>query len=775
MRFLKSVLASAALVQALLLSINPVAAQQGNRGSDGDSHSAVRAWFADRYRFAGVEDRVSATELDALAGLWIEATDPAAEREPRQRKLRQLLDQMVRVQGIPSWRYSSAALDGMAARVEEIRGLAVPPVPVPQTVAGEAGGRIEARGRGPVPLVLVGDADYDASVYHEFMDAHIDDFTMYAISLPGSGGTPAPPLPERGPYSATPWLDHAEGLILELIRERNLDRPVVVGVGASVPLVARLALRHPERLRATVLLHGLVFQPRASPSNPTTRITSAELTEWLDATLPGLFPAAPQDAVRQSYLALAGGAAQDSARARELTLKAALTHPGVFAHYSNEAGTLDLRPRIAGLRVPTLVIPSIHDPSSPLAGSETTVGQWLEIALDHPDIPLTVVPFRATRNYAPVDSPLELGRAISDFLAGRPVNGKTHDPSRASFFVSPRSSTTQVLGATEVSVEYHAPAVQGREIWGGLVPYDLVWRAGANAATRISLSRDVLVEGRTLTAGEYSVFLIPRETAPWTLIFNRVSIQFGSFFHRPEHDALRVEVEPEVAGHQEHLRYRILPIQPVEGRFEVHWGNRKVGVHLVAAEGTGFGKIPAVPPDRFRSMPWTRIATDTTGDGVVAGATDATALSFSHDAVSDTVWFRIDLANTPNPSAIGVNLAIDTDHDQGTGSAWWGGSTGFTFDRVATVWVMRSSATFWGTIGIADHTEALAGNYTSLGAENLALSMDVEGRVLYIGVSASDLDDDGTMRLLAAVGSNTFWNDNLPDREGVVLDLRRLR
>lgn len=754
---------------AVAVCLQEASAQDG----EGNRQAAVRSWFADRYRFAGVEAGVGEADLDQLSRLWLEATDPGRGEEDRRGTLRDLLDEMVRVQGIPAWRYTSAALDALASGVAQIEGLRVPPSPVPGARSEQASGRVEVGGNGPVPLVMVGDLDYDASVYREFMDLHADEFTMYAISLPGTGGTAAPPLPERGPYSATPWLDHSERLILDLIEERGLDRPALVGVGGSGPLVARMAVAHPDRFRAVVLLHGLVFQPFPSPSDPSSAITASELKVWFDATLPNLFPAAPEEAVKQSYLAGAGAAARDSIRARQLALSAARTHPGVFGHYINEAGTIDLREVMAGLRVPTLAIPSIHDQASPVPGSELWAGQWFELALDHPGIPLAVVPFRSTRNYAPADSPEELGEAVSDFLAGRPVEGKDHDPSLAGYFASPRAVTTQVLGATEVTVEYYAPAVRGRRIWGGLVPYDAVWRAGANAATTVSISRDVVVEGRPLPAGQYTFFIIPREAAPWTLVFNRVPVQFGSFFRRPEHDALRIDVEPEEAGHQEHLRYRVVPIQPVEGRLEVRWGTTRLGLDLVAAEGTGLGRIAAVAPDRLRSMSWTGLAADSTGDGARGQAPDATALSYSRESTGDTVWFRIDLREAPDPTALGVNLVVDTDLDQGTGSPWWGAGTSFTFDRVATVWVMRARDTFWGTIGISGHVEALAADYTSMGAENLALAEDEEERTLYVGVAASELDDDGVMRLLVAVGSNTLWNDDIPDPVGVTLDLRR--
>lgn len=214
------------------------------------------------------------------------------------------------------------------------------------------------------------------------------------------------------------------------------------------------------------------------------------------------------------------------------------------------------------------------DESSPLATTELGTAQWMRLQQDHPDIPLTVVPFRATRNYAPVDSPLELGRAIEDFLAGRSVRGKPRDPALTAFRASPRSAATQVLGATEVEIQYYSSAARGRTIWGGVVPWESLWRAGANAATRIRFSRDVAVEGRRMEAGAYALFVIPREDAPWTVVFSNTDIQSGSFTYDSAYDALRLDVPAEMAEHEEQLRSRIEPRGPLDGVVEMSWAGR---------------------------------------------------------------------------------------------------------------------------------------------------------------------------------------------------------
>lgn len=88
---------------------------------------------------------------------------------------------------------------------------------------------------------------------------------------------------------------------------------------------------------------------------------------------------------------------------------------------------------------------------------------------------------------------------------------------------SPKASSSYTIGLTEVTVNYGAPAVKGRVIWGGLVPYNEIWRGGANEATTVEFSTDVNMEGQNLKAGKYTLFFIPGEKE-WTVIVNKNSI-----------------------------------------------------------------------------------------------------------------------------------------------------------------------------------------------------------------------------------------------------------
>lgn len=119
---------------------------------------------------------------------------------------------------------------------------------------------------------------------------------------------------------------------------------------------------------------------------------------------------------------------------------------------------------------------------------------------------------------------------------------------------SPHATVSQVVGMTTFSVDYHRPGVNKRVIWGGLVPYDTVWRAGANENTVLTSSSPFTVGGTTLPAGRYGVFMIPGKDR-WTIAFSKQSNAWGAFSYDPSEDAVRFVVTPTPADFTERLEY----------------------------------------------------------------------------------------------------------------------------------------------------------------------------------------------------------------------------
>jgi hypothetical protein len=141
--------------------------------------------------------------------------------------------------------------------------------------------------------------------------------------------------------------------------------------------------------------------------------------------------------------------------------------------------------------------------------------------------------------------------------------------------VSPKAGVEQIVGLTDINISYSRPGVKGRKIWGDLVPYNKVWRAGADEATKFTFSSDVIIEGKKLPAGSYSFFVIPNEKE-WTLIFNKTADQWGAFEYNESQDALRIKVKPKKSEHQEWLAYTFSDMAKNSAIINLVWEKIKV-------------------------------------------------------------------------------------------------------------------------------------------------------------------------------------------------------
>lgn len=157
--------------------------------------------------------------------------------------------------------------------------------------------------------------------------------------------------------------------------------------------------------------------------------------------------------------------------------------------------------------------------------------------------------------------------------------------------VSPMASVSQTIGeSTEITVTYNRPGVKGREIWGKLVPYDKVWRSGANEATTISFSDDVQIEGQALAAGTYALFTIPAKNE-WTVIFNKKADQWGAYDYDSKDDALRIKTTAETASNMEWLDYAFEQLDGASAVLALRWEKLKVPFRI-ETQATG-GEVRA--------------------------------------------------------------------------------------------------------------------------------------------------------------------------------------
>lgn len=140
---------------------------------------------------------------------------------------------------------------------------------------------------------------------------------------------------------------------------------------------------------------------------------------------------------------------------------------------------------------------------------------------------------------------------------------------------SPNATVSQTIGTVPVTITYGRPHVNDRVIFGDLVPYDQIWRTGANEATTITFPEPVRIEGEPLDAGTYSLFTIPSESE-WTIVFNDIAQQWGAFDYDQSDDALRVSVEADEAPHQEMMTFAFEEVTDISAEIVLRWAEVRV-------------------------------------------------------------------------------------------------------------------------------------------------------------------------------------------------------
>jgi len=145
---------------------------------------------------------------------------------------------------------------------------------------------------------------------------------------------------------------------------------------------------------------------------------------------------------------------------------------------------------------------------------------------------------------------------------------------------SPAASTMQTIGITDVEVRYHRPAVSKRKIWDGLVPFGVVWRAGANEGTTISFSTPVSVEGKPVDPGTYGLFMIPGASR-WTVALSRFPGGWGTYSYETAEDATRVEVSPQpLSEAQERLAYTFDDLADDAATLSLRWEKLRIPLRI---------------------------------------------------------------------------------------------------------------------------------------------------------------------------------------------------
>jgi hypothetical protein len=137
------------------------------------------------------------------------------------------------------------------------------------------------------------------------------------------------------------------------------------------------------------------------------------------------------------------------------------------------------------------------------------------------------------------------------------------------------SSVLQTIGDTKISITYHRPNAKGRKIFGALEPYGKVWRTGANDNTTFEINQDITVNGQKLPAGKYGLHTIPNQNE-WTIIFNKVNNEWGSFRYDEKQDQLRITAKPQTAELQETMSITFANVKGNTADVVIAWDTVRV-------------------------------------------------------------------------------------------------------------------------------------------------------------------------------------------------------
>ncbi len=207
---------------------------------------------------------------------------------------------------------------------------------------------------------------------------------------------------------------------------------------------------------------------------------------------------------------------------------------------------------------------------------------------------------------------------------------------------SPKGSVTQTVGLTEVSVVYSSPAVKGRKIWGEVVPFDKVWRAGANECTKVSFSTPVSIEGKPVGAGSYCLFLLPGKSG-WTFILSKNTEQSGTDDYKQSDDAVRVPATVSTIPLRERMAFTVLDFDEEKGTLAMEWETQRVAVKFTTGTREKvLAQIRALKSDDWR--PYNAAARYL----LVAGIEPALAMQLTDRSIQlkeqwNNVWTRAQL------------------------------------------------------------------------------------------------------------------------------------
>ncbi len=270
---------------------------------------------------------------------------------------------------------------------------------------------VAIHGTGPIPMILVPGLSCDASIYDEFVKRNESAYTMYCVTLAGFGGTPAMSTAVDPDYAHTAWLNAAEQGLVDLVAEKKLDHPVLMGHSLGGFLAQRTAADHPGLFRAAITIDGYPAFPMQGNVTPEARAKLINLQ-----VAPGLNRASTQPTFAAQQGASMGQLVTSQERAKELAALSAKTPGPVTARYILELLASDITAKVQSCQTPVLAVLAV-------GGQTAFVQQQTLTVIDHTygsAKNVTVVTVMKSRHFIMDDAPAALDTAVSDFVNHRP-------------------------------------------------------------------------------------------------------------------------------------------------------------------------------------------------------------------------------------------------------------------------------------------------------------------------------------------------------------------
>lgn len=303
------------------------------------------------------------------------------------------------------------ALCALAASGYAAENVEQPPVTPPA--------HVEIRGTGPVPMVLIPGLACDWTVWDSFMSRNEGAYTMYAVTLPGFAGSDPPPTPpEDAKFGDGPWLANAERAVVQLVEEKGLARPVVVGHSLGGHLAMRLAAEHPGMFRSAVAVDGMPAFPLSGPGIEMTR----EQRETFASTMFRSMSATPDEAWRTQQKQWVMQMVTDPTRGESIAAMNARTPKTVVCRYMAELLAADITAEVKKSETPILMVAAVAPSGTPGSSAESVRTIWTSFSEGTKTV--NVVYFEDSRHFVMDDAPEKLDRVMERWVKGEPVEEK---------------------------------------------------------------------------------------------------------------------------------------------------------------------------------------------------------------------------------------------------------------------------------------------------------------------------------------------------------------